>query len=46
MNTIWMAALTAFMLLEKITDNIWLSRTAGLLLVAWGLWILVDAGVG
>lgn len=43
MNMIWMAALTAFMLLEKITDNKWLSRTAGLTLVAWGLWIL--AGV-
>lgn len=40
MNMIWMAALTAFMLLEKITDNKWLSRTAGLILVAWGLWIL------
>ena len=40
MNMIWMAALTAFMLLEKIADNEWLSRTAGLTLVAWGLWVL------
>jgi len=40
MNMIWMAALTAFMLLEKITDNKWLSRTAGLILVVWGLWVL------
>jgi len=43
MNMIWMAALTAFMLLEKVTENEWLSRTAGLTLVAWGLWVL--AGV-
>jgi predicted metal-binding membrane protein len=43
MNMIWMAALTAFMLLEKVTDNKWLSRTAGLILVTWGLWVL--AGV-
>jgi predicted metal-binding membrane protein len=38
-----MAVLTAFMLLEKVTDNKWLSRTAGLILVTWGLWVL--AGV-
>ena len=41
MNMIWMAALTAFMLLEKITDNKWLSRTAGLILFIWGLRVLV-----
>jgi len=40
MNMVWMAALTAFMLLEKVTDNKWLSRMAGLTLVAWGLWVL------
>lgn len=43
MNLLWMAALTAFMLLEKVTDNKWISRTAGLTLVAWGLWVV--AGV-
>jgi hypothetical protein len=31
------------MLLEKVTDNKWLSRSAGLTLVVWGLWVL--AGV-
>lgn len=41
MNLSWMAALTAFMLLEKITDNKWLSRTAGFILVVWGLRIIV-----
>ncbi len=40
MNMIWMAALTAFMLLEKVTDDQWISRTAGLILVAWGLWVV------
>jgi predicted metal-binding membrane protein len=43
MNMLWMAALTAFMLLEKITDNKWISRTAGMILVVWGLWVV--AGV-
>lgn len=42
MNMIWMVALTAFMLLEKITDNKWLSRTAGLTLAAWGMWVLTE----
>jgi len=36
MNMLWMAALTAFMLVEKVIDNKWISRTAGLTLVAWG----------
>ena len=40
MNMIWMVALTAFMLLEKVTDNKWLSRTAGLILATWGFWIV------
>ncbi len=38
MNMLWMAALTAFMLLEKLIDNTWISRTAGVMLVVWGLW--------
>jgi predicted metal-binding membrane protein len=42
MNMVWMATLTAFMLLEKILDNKWLSRTAGLTLAAWGLRILME----
>ena len=44
MNLLWMAALTAFMVLEKATDNKWISRTAGMMLVVWGLWVV--AGVG
>jgi predicted metal-binding membrane protein len=44
MNLLWMAALTAFMVLEKVTDNKWISRAAGMILVVWGLWVV--AGVG
>ena len=44
MNMLWMAALTAFMVLEKVTDNKWISRIAGMILVVWGLWVV--AGVG
>lgn len=44
MNMVWMAVLTVFMLLEKIIDNQWISRTAGLILIAWGLWIVAGAG--
>jgi len=44
MNILWMAALTAFMVLEKVTGNKWVSRTAGMILVVWGLWVV--AGVG
>ncbi len=43
MNVVWMAALTAFMVLEKLTDNKWISRTVGMILVVWGLWVI--AGV-
>jgi predicted metal-binding membrane protein len=43
MNMLWMAALTAFMVLEKVTDNKWISRTAGMILVVWGLWVFAGA---
>jgi predicted metal-binding membrane protein len=43
MNMLWMAALTAFMVLEKVTDNKWISRIAGMILMVWGLWVV--AGV-
>jgi len=38
MNMLWMATLTAFMVLEKVIDNKWISRIAGMILVVWGLW--------
>ncbi len=44
MNILWMVALTAFMVLEKVTDNKWIRWAAGMILVVWGLWVV--AGVG
>ena len=40
MNLLWMATLTAFVLLEKIAPaGQWVSRVAGLLLIGWGMWM-------
>jgi predicted metal-binding membrane protein len=40
-----MAILTVFMLVEKAYPwSQWVSRITGLILVAWGLWVV--AGVG
>jgi predicted metal-binding membrane protein len=40
MNMLWMAIVTVFMVVEKASpQNQWVSRTTGLVLVAWGLWI-------
>jgi predicted metal-binding membrane protein len=42
MNLLWMAALTVFVLVEKVAPlGEWLSRAAGVLLVASGLWLIV-----
>ncbi len=41
MNMLWMAVLTAFMVLEKAyPGSQWVSRIVGLILIAWGLWVL------
>jgi len=41
MNLLWMAIITIFVLLEKIVPaGYWVSRMAGLLLVAWGTWMV------
>jgi predicted metal-binding membrane protein len=46
MNLLWLAALAAFVLLEKITSSPRLvSNTAGVLLTGWGLY-LISLGVG
>lgn len=40
MNMVWMAAVTLFMLVEKAYPRSrWLSRSAGLVLVVWGVWV-------
>ncbi len=42
MNLLWMAALTAFMLAEKLVPARWqLSRLAGAAFVVWGVFVLV-----
>jgi predicted metal-binding membrane protein len=42
MNLVWMGVVTLFMLVEKAAPfGMWLSRAAGVLLVAWGCWMLV-----
>ena len=41
MNLVWMAALTVFMLIEKISPmGRFISRAAGIGLIAWGGWML------
>jgi len=40
MNMVWMAIVTGFMLVEKAYPRSqWVSRTSGLMLIAWGLWV-------
>ncbi|MES3035846.1 MAG: DUF2182 domain-containing protein [Gemmatimonadota bacterium] len=41
MNMLWIAALTIYVLVEKVAPaGGWFARVAGLLLVAWGGWVL------
>jgi len=43
MSFSWMAIITGFVLLEKVaTGRIWVSRTAGGLLMTWGSWMLLN----
>ena len=44
MNLVWIAALAAFVLAEKVVPNgAKLSRATGALLIAWGLWAILAA---
>ena len=41
MNLLWVAAIAAFVLIEKVTAaGEWVSRVAGTLLVVWGAWVI------
>jgi predicted metal-binding membrane protein len=41
MNMWWVAAITVFVLLEKmLTPGLWFARAAGLACVLWGAWLL------
>jgi predicted metal-binding membrane protein len=42
MNLAWISLLAALVLIEKLaTSGPWPSRSLGLLLVAWGIWMVV-----
>ncbi|MDA0769983.1 MAG: DUF2182 domain-containing protein, partial [Chloroflexi bacterium] len=42
MNLLWIAALAAFVLVEKVARaGHWISKSTGVLLVVWGLWMIV-----
>ena len=44
MNLLWIAALAAFVLVEKVAPaGEWVGRAAGIGLLAWGIWLLADA---
>ncbi|MPY90873.1 MAG: DUF2182 domain-containing protein [Luteitalea sp.] len=45
MNLIWVAAIALFVLLEKLAPRgVMLGRVAGMLLMAWGAWVLIRGG--
>ena len=45
MNLLWIAALAIYVMVEKVAPaGGWLARVAGLLLVAWGGWVLAAGG--
>lgn len=44
MNLLWIAALAGFVLMEKVAPGgFWIGRVTGVLLVAWGLWMIASA---
>ena len=46
MNLVWIAALAAFVLAEKVAPKAeWISRGTGVLLIAWGVWAIITAAV-
>ncbi|MYC30317.1 MAG: DUF2182 domain-containing protein [Chloroflexi bacterium] len=43
MNLLWIAALAAFVLVEKVAPaGEWVGRAAGIGLLAWGVWMVAD----
>ena len=46
MNLVWIAALAAFVLAEKVAPKgEWVSRATGVLMVGWGVWAIVNAAM-
>jgi len=47
MNLLWVAILTAFVMVEKIAPAPrWISRAAGVVLIAWGVWVFLQHSGG
>jgi predicted metal-binding membrane protein len=45
MNLAWIAALSVFVLLEKIIPTgFWVAKVAGLVLIGFGVWMALSAG--
>lgn len=44
MNLLWVAGLAAVVLVEKLTAGPWIGRIGGVLLAAYGAWLLVTTG--
>jgi predicted metal-binding membrane protein len=45
MNLVWIAALSVFVLLEKIIPRgFWVAKAAGLVLMGWGGWMALSGG--
>ncbi|NQW17295.1 MAG: DUF2182 domain-containing protein [Chloroflexi bacterium] len=46
MNLLWIAALAGFVLLEKVAPGrTWVNRLSGGLLLAWGIWMILDSAI-
>jgi len=46
MNLLWIAAIAAFVLIEKLVPSgEWVGRVAGILLAGYGLWIIIGSSV-
>jgi predicted metal-binding membrane protein len=41
MSLLWVAGLGTVVLVEKLMAGPWIGRIGGLLLAAWGVWLLV-----
>lgn len=46
MNLLWVAAIAAFVLVEKLAPaGPWIGRVGGVLFVGWGVWLLANSGL-
>jgi predicted metal-binding membrane protein len=46
MNLVWIAALAAFVLAEKVAPKAeWVSRATGVLLIGWGIWAIITTAL-